>query len=264
MPWLFHGRIRQYWPYILMAIAFAGVGVGELLQRRGVRVVSDPLQRTGSFLPLVPALGMWVIAAERTNYSVLLFVVGLLYLLLAFTRRSALCAAAAVVAGNGALWSLFRQTDFTFAEHPQLWLIPPAVCALVAGQLNRRRLSAAQLTGLRYASVLVIYLSSAGEMFLRGIGESLWPPMILAVLSVAGVFVGMVLQVRAFLYLGSSFVLLAVVSMVWHASQVIHHSWPWWAFGIGLGVGILVLFGVFEKKRPELLAWIQKLRQWEQ
>ena len=83
-------------------------------------------------------------------------------------------------------------------------------------------------------------------------------------LSVAGVFLGLVLQVRAFLYLGTSFVFLSMVSMVWHAQRAIQHSWPWWAFGIGLGIGILAVFGVFEKKRPEVMAWIEKLRHWEQ
>jgi hypothetical protein len=263
-PEWFGGRIHEYWPYIIMAIAFVGVGTGEFWLRRGVRVLGEPLRNTGTFLPLVPALGMWVVAAERTDYSVLLFLVGLLYVMVSFYRHSSLAAAAAVVAGNGALWSLLRQTEFDFRQHPQLWLIPPAVSVLIAGQLNRRRLDLGQLTALRYASILVIYLSSTSEMFLRGIGESLWPPMVLAALSVVGVLVGIALQVRAFLYLGASFVLLSVVSMVWHASRAIEHSWPWWAFGIGLGMCILTLFGVFEKKRLEVTAWIERLRQWEQ
>lgn len=33
---------------------------------------------------------------------------------------------------------------------------------------------------------------------------------------------------------------------------------PWWVFGI------LILFGIFEKKRDEMLALIGRLRQWEQ
>ncbi len=43
----------------------------------------------------------------------------------------------------------------------------------------------------------------------------------------------------------------------------IHHVWPWWAFGIGSGLAILTLFGIFEKKRPEVLALVHRLRQWE-
>lgn len=262
-PTLFGGLFRPYWPYLVMAVAFAGVGVGELFQRSGIRVLSDPLQRTGAFLPLIPALGFWVVIAEKSDYSVVLFSAGLVYLVLSMLRRSVASGLAALVAGNAALWSLLTDSGFAFWQHPQFWLIPPAVSALAAGQLNRRQLKPAQLAALRYASVLVIYLSSSSEIFLRGVGASLWPPMILATLSVAGVFAGIILQVRAFLYLGTSFVLLSVITMVWHAARAIQHVWPWWAFGIGLGIGILILFGLFEKKRPELTAWMRRLQQWE-
>jgi hypothetical protein len=262
-PMLFDGLLRPYWPYVVMAIAFAGVAVGELLQRSGIRVLAEPLQRTGAFLPLLPALGVWVIAAEGTQYATLLFVIGVLYVMLSICRRSFTSGLAAVLAGNASLWSLLGDTGFSFWRHPQFWLIPPAASVLIAAHINRRRLSDAQLAATRYASVLVIYLSSTSEMFIRGIGQSLWPPMILAGLSVLGVLLGVALRVRAFLYLGTSFVLLSVVSMIWHASQAIDHVWPWWAFGIGLGICILVLFGFFEKKRPEIMQWIENLRQWE-
>jgi hypothetical protein len=57
--------------------------------------------------------------------------------------------------------------------------------------------------------------------------------------------------------------MLSVISMVWHAQRAINHVWPWWAFGIGLGICILVIFGLFEKKRPEITAWVRQLQQWE-
>ena len=262
-PSYFHGRISPYWPYIVMAIAFVGVGVGELFRRRGLMVLAQPLQRTGTFLPLLPALGFWIVTAEKTDYATLLFIVGLMYLLLSGMRKSIASGLAAAVAGNAALWTLLRDSGVSIWEHPQFWLIPPAASALIAGQINHRRLSSNQLAALRYASITVIYLSSTSEIFVRGIGDSLWPPMILASLAVAGVFLGIILQVRAFLYLGTSFVLLAVVTMVWHAQRAIQHSWPWWAFGIGLGICILVLFAVFEKQRPQITRWIDRLRQWE-
>ncbi len=100
-------------------------------------------------------------------------------------------------------------------------------------------------------------------MFLTGVGESIWLPMILAVLSVAGIFCGIVLRVRAFLYLGAAFLFLSILSMVYHAHRHIDHVWPWWAFGITLGMGILALFGVFEKKRNEVVALVDNLRQWD-
>jgi hypothetical protein len=207
---------------------------------------------------------MLVIAAEKTHYPTLLFLIGVMYLLLSIMRRSVASGLAAALFANLALWSLMTEHDLLLWRNPQFWLIPPAVSVLVAGHINRHRLGSAQLTAIRYACILVIYLSSTSEIFIREMGRYLWPPMILAGLSVAGVFLGMMLRIRAFIYLGTSFVLMSIVAMVWHAQKVIfEHSWPWWAFGVSLGICILVLFGVFEKKRPEITRWIEQLQQWD-
>jgi hypothetical protein len=168
------------------------------------------------------------------------------------------------VAGNGALWSLFTDTGFDFAAHPQLWLIPPALSVLAAAQVNRHRLQPEALTAIRYAATIVIYVSSTSEIMIKGLGTDLLPPMILLGLSVAGVFAGIAFRVRAFLYLGASFTLLALTSMVWHAYRSIEHVWPLWAFGIFLGVSILLLLALFEKNKAEMHQLVARLRKWEQ
>ena len=52
---------------------------------------------------------------------------------------------------------------FSFAEHPQFWLIPPALSVLVAAQVNRRKLAPEMLAAIRYAATIVLYLSSTSE-----------------------------------------------------------------------------------------------------
>ena len=71
------------------------------------------------------------------------------------------------------------------------------------------------------------------------------------------------MQIRAFLFLGITFVLLSMISMVWHATRSIDHVWPWWAFGIGMGLCILVFFGYFEKNREKIKATVERLKKWE-
>ncbi|MDP6442315.1 MAG: hypothetical protein QGG36_02910 [Pirellulaceae bacterium] len=266
-PQLF-GRFQPYWPFIVMGIAFGAVGVGELLNRSGHRVLSEPLQRVGGFLPLLPALGWWLnpqlgIAAAG-HYSALMFFAGLTYVILSMVRRSFWSGVAAAVAGNAALWaSLADYESLSLAQHPQFWLIPPALSALIAAHLNRDQLSTNQLTAVRYACLLVIYVASTADVFIAGIGDTLWEPMLLATLAVIGVFVGIALRIRAFLYLGSSFVFLSVVSMVWHAYANVRHVGIWWAFGIALGLLILTVFGLFEKKRAELTLVVESMRKWD-
>lgn len=268
MPELFRGYLLPYWPYIVIAIAFTGAGVGEFFQRIGLNVLSEPLQRTGAFLPLLPALSFWIHASSQQSpvvgdYSMILLLIGIVYVVMSLWRKSFVYTTLAALAGNGALWAFWVEQGQVFTQHPQLWLIPPALSVLIATHLNREKLSAKQIAAIRYFSTITIYVSSTGDMFIAGVADNLWLPVILCCLSVAGMFAGMLLRVRAFLYVGASFLALSIVSMIWHASQSLGHIWPWWAFGIGLGICILILFGTFEKRRNEMLELVDKLKAWD-
>jgi hypothetical protein len=259
------GLFRRYWPYIVMLLAFGSGAFGEICTRRDWRVIAEPMLRTGGFLPLLPALTAW--AFSEPSYPLVLFFAGLVYVFFALTQRSLVAGIAAAVMGNGALWALLTDQGFVLRAQPQFWLIPPALSVLVAAHINRARLSDAALISVRYICVMIIYLSSAGEMFMKLVvadGVDDWlRPIILASLAVVGIFAGILLRVRAFLYLGASFLLLSIVAMVWNAGRLVQHTWPWWVFGITLGLAILVVFGVFEKHRREVQSVIARLRQWD-
>jgi len=87
--------------------------------------------------------------------------------------------------------------------------------------------------------------------------------LVLAALSIAGVFAGILLRVRAFLYLGTVFLVVALFTMIWYAAVELERTWIWWVCGIVTGVLIIALFGLFEKKRDEMLRMVEKLKQWE-
>jgi hypothetical protein len=87
-------------------------------------------------------------------------------------------------------------------------------------------------------------------------------PVLLAALSVAGVLAGISLRVRAFLFLGFSFLLLDILTMIWHAAVDRYHTWVWWVSGIVLGAAILALFAVFEKRRTDVLRLIDQIKRW--
>jgi hypothetical protein len=133
---------------------------------------------------------------------------------------------------------------------------------LVTEQLNRDHLSAEAAAGLRYLGVSTIYVSSTADLFIAGLGHSIVLPTALAVLAVAGVLAGIALRVRAFLFLGVSFLLLDILTMIWHAAVDRAHTWVWWASGIVLGVAILALFAVFEKRRNDVLKLIEDIKRW--
>ena len=264
MPGLFQFGILEFWPYVAMLISFVGVGVASVLKRRNLEVLADPFFKTAIVIPVVTSIAVFLVDAPAADAAVVLLVAGLAYLLVSYTQRSILSGTLAVVLGNLALWIFYdRLQGFSFVEHPQLWLIPPAVSVLIAAHFTRNKLSAGQLAAIRYISVAVIYISSTSEVFISGIGSQLWPPMVLALLAVIGMFAGIAMQIRAYLYLGSTFLLTAMIAMVSHAHQRLEHVWPWWAFGIVLGISILVMFGVFEKRRNHLRTISGRLQKWE-
>ena len=111
--------------------------------------------------------------------------------------------------------------------------------------------------------MLVAYLSSTSEIFIDAFEGQLWQPLLLLALAVGGVLAGIALQVRAFLYCGVAFTAVALLAMVWHAQQAIGQVWPWWAFGIATGIGLITVLGYFEKNRPRVIAYLERLKQWE-
>ena len=102
-----------------------------------------------------------------------------------------------------------------------------------------------------------------GRIAIIGVAESPWLPLILAALSIGGVFAGISLRVRAFLYLGSVFLLIAVVTMIRYASVNLGWTWLWYVAGIVTGGLIIFTFALFEKKRTEMLRLVDGLREWQ-
>jgi hypothetical protein len=289
LPELFSGWAGRYWTVIVMLIAFIGVGLSEFFERRGLRVLSGPLQRTGVFLPLLPLLAFWgrplapllAPAADRApglrpwvgylanlpgaydSYALLWFLTGMLYGVLAQWRQSFRFALLAALAANAGVWSLLAHHGVVFLVHPQAWLIPLALILLVSEHVNRDSLRPEVALGLRYLGISLIYVASTADLFIAGVGNSVVLPILLALLAVAGMLAGIMLRVRAFLFIGVSFLLLDVFTMIWHAAVDRYHTWVWWASGIVLGAAILALFALFEKRRNDVLRLIDEIKRWD-
>jgi hypothetical protein len=288
VPELFSGALAKYWTLIVLGVAFAGVGMGEWAMRRGLLVLSVPLMRTGVFLPLVPILAFWArppkallafaddhapglqpmlgylynLPVEFNKHALIWFLASGLYAMLALARRSVTWALVAALAANFGFWALLMYIGVGFLVHPQAWVIPLALILLFAEYLHREQLPTETSQAMRYLGISMIYVASTADLFLVGLGESLWLPIILACLCVGGVLAGILLRVRAFLFLGIAFLLVDILTMIWHAAVDRAHTWVWAAAGIALGAAILALFAVFEKRRNDVLHLLDELRRW--
>lgn len=271
-PWLFAGWVADWWPLIVYALVFASVMLGRWISDRGDHVLADPIHGQSMLLPLIPLLGAWVPSSiapsaswsEPLPFSMLLFGSAVAYAALGAYRQMTVLKLMSIALLLGSFWmALHSQERLRFSEHPQLWIIPPALATLVFLERNRSRFSPSVVTGARYLAVLLIYCSSTMEMMLRAFETQFWSPILLLGLSVLGILVGIAMRVRAFLFCGSAFVVIALVGMVWHAQRAIQQVWPWWAFGIAMGVAIIILIGTFEKNRDSWLKTLETLRKWQ-
>jgi hypothetical protein len=261
--WWFTGFFARYGSLIILGVAFLGVGLSELFRRLGRPVLAEPLERTGALLPVLPLLAAFWNAPRPGEDVVFLVLAGGLYTTLSLLRSSLGFGALAALAFNGALWVMLgRWEGFGFLEHPQLWVIPPALCVLVGTYLNRDRLNEGQLTSIRHATSLAIYLSSTVDIVLTGVAQAPWLPLVLAGLSLAGIFAGILLRIRGFVLLGTGFLGLALFTIIWYAAVDLRQTWIWWASGIVAGILILALFAVFEKKRQEVLRMVDQFKEW--
>ena len=263
MPWLFGGVFTAYWPIVVMLLAFAGVALSEVFRRQGKLVLAEPLAKTGVLLPLLPVIGFWSLNSQ-VPYSGLLLTVGLFYGVLSVMKRSLGFGLLAALAGNSGLWHLLNRVDgLAFFEHPQLWLIPAAVSVLLAARINRESLTADQMNSIRYGAMVTIYVSSTADIFINGVDDAPWLPIILAVLAVAGVAAGLMLRIRAFLFLGTAFLLLSMLTMIWSASVNLRWTWLWYVTGIAFGVLIIYTVAMFERKREQMIGFVERLKQWQ-
>jgi hypothetical protein len=129
--------------------------------------------------------------------------------------------------------------------------------------MNEDKLSEDQMTGIRYLSLVTIYVSSTADIFINGVANSPWLPLILGAFSLSGVFAGIVFRVRGLLLLGAIFLLLSIVTMICYASVNFGWTWLWYVAGIATGATIIFMFAVFEKKRNEVLRVVEGLKDWE-
>lgn len=262
-PELFTGFFLRYWPIVAMLIAFGMSGLAEALGRKGVDVIAGPVGQTAFLVPLAPALLAGMMHTQ-VDYGLTLLLVGSYYMGLAIVRKSVPAGILGAIALNGAFWSvLWDYQSLGIDRHPQLWLIPPCLCIMLGTWLGRDRMDAKQAAGLRYAALIIAYASSTADIALVGVANAPWLAGVLGLLSVIGVMVGIMLRIRSFLYTGTAFLGVAILTLIYHATANLHQTWLLWLCGIGLGVAILIAFAMFERKRQQMVEAIDQLKRWK-
>lgn len=273
-PELFAGLILPWWPIFVLALSMAAAFASTLLHRCGIVVLADPLDNLALLLPLSPiiGLGLWTdpsgIWDSWIAYSLVLIAAAGIYTAQSRDHRRGKeltigLRTIAVVFLLASYWSfLLSSPSWRMTEHPQFWLLPPALATLAYAQWSKSMLTKEALAATRYVSLLVAYLSSSTEAFMSAFSGGLWQPAVLIVLALAGIAAGIVAQVRSFVYCGAVFTFVALLAMVLQAQQAIGQVWPWWVFGIATGASLIVALGYMEKNRGRVHQYIARVRGW--
>ena len=265
-PVLF-GNFAQWWPFILMGLAFVGAIASEVLRQSKIRVLSEPIYNTSFLLPAVPLLGLVLFQGDGeglfSDYKLLFLGAALMNVMLAFFRRSFMHALLAALAGNASLWMMFVGLEFELLEHVQIWLIPPAVSVLIVAQIFQHDMKKESLSTIRYVTVSAIYLASTSEMLLKWASgtEGVLMLAVLAILSLFGIAMGMLIRIRQFVYLGIGFLILSLCGMLTKVAIL----GTIWVFGVIIVVGATMMIAMMtrEKYAPWIKQKLDEIEGWE-
>ncbi|RKH24885.1 hypothetical protein D7Y13_25595 [Corallococcus praedator] len=191
-----------------LSLGFVLVGVTVLARRAGVQPVERATRRFAALLPIGMAL---VLPGDATGEAALLAGgSGLLYAALGAVERSRMFGAFAAAACNLAL--LIAALAFGL-EGLEVYLAPLGLLFLMMGQLFTSSLPQAARNAVRILGGLLLYVPAAAKLAMRmGESEDGTYALVFGAVCLLGVALGMALQIRAYLALGTLFLTLDVVA----------------------------------------------------
>jgi len=207
------GLLPEHDALFALALGFALVGVTVLARRAGVRPVEAATRTFAALLPIGVAL---VLPGDATGEAALLAGgSGLLYAALGAVERSRMFGAFAAAACNLAL--LIAALAYGL-EGLEVYLAPLGLLLLMLSQLFTSSLPQAARNAVRVVGGLLLYVPAAAKLAMR-VGESVdgTYALVFGGICLLGVAVGMALQIRAYLALGTLFLTLDVVANLLNA-----------------------------------------------
>ena len=237
-----------------LGFGFVLVGVTVVARRAGVAPVAKATRAFAALLPVVVAV---VFPSSPTRDTALLAAASsLLYAVLATVEHNRFFGALAAVSANLALLVLALSQGLTGAE---IFLAPLGLLLLVLAQLFKKSLPHGARNGVRFLGGLLLYAPAAVKLsFQLGDAADATYAVVFGGVCLLGVLAGMLLQIRAYLAMGTLFLTLDVVANLVNAGLRDYRV----GFVVLSATGLLVLaVMVFATLKRELVrAWASRLR----
>ncbi|MGO9913696.1 MAG: hypothetical protein ACLQIB_03135 [Isosphaeraceae bacterium] len=245
---------------VLTLLAYLDLSIAEAMQRLQRTLLARPLRNFSLVLPLLPLLeflrikgldelSLFHLAAGATFYGVAC----------AQLRWKPLGYGAAVLY-NAALWVLWSRIGWRVADHPQFFLVPVGLSAILFAEVNRRELGRQPVNTIRSVGLLIIYVSLAVPIWqFQSLGA--WVAFLICAL--ASIFVGIGLRLQTFVWMGvASFVMDLAYEM---ARVSVDYAFAKWLIMLVTGCALFFFVALNEKKRivATLQGYYEQVRQWE-
>ncbi|HWE36689.1 MAG TPA: hypothetical protein VG406_08985 [Isosphaeraceae bacterium] len=245
---------------ILVLLGFLDFGVAEVMERLGLDLYARPTLYFSLVMPLIPiALALRAGLLDDATLFVA-FATGTFYAVACLRLQWKAAGYAAGVLYNAFLWVAWARASWSLVDHPEFYMIPVGLSAILFAEVNRAELGRSYVNALRTAGLALVYLSLAVPIWRF---ESLGAWATLLVLSLAGVFVGIGLRAQSFLWLGLVCFTLDVVYQLGRVGM--QYALAKWAIMLGLGIALVVFVALNEKKQVvgAMRAYYERARQWE-
>jgi hypothetical protein len=210
------GPLRQVRPEIDAAVAlgygFILVGITVQARRAGIAPVEQAARRFAALLPV--GLGFILPAELSLSTAAAAAGSGVLYSALAFVEKSRLFGSLGAVAANAALLVAALATGLRGVE---VYLAPVGLLFVLLGHIFRGSLDAGARQTVRVLGSILLYAPAAVQLTFRiGNAESGLYPLFFGLAALLAVGAGMLLQIRAYLFLGTGFLVLDVIASLVH------------------------------------------------
>jgi hypothetical protein len=179
------------------------LGVRALAVQLNVEIFTRTAQRVSHLVPLVSLI--YLPDLEHAQQATVGLALAVHYAMLGVGTRGKVASLLSGAALNGALIAFWLQRQVT---DPQFYAIPFGVTLLVFARMFRAELSVQVRSTLRTVGLLAIYLASASSaLYFAEPGKV----MLCAAICVGGVLLGVMLRVKAYVLLGSAFLVVDVL-----------------------------------------------------
>jgi hypothetical protein len=217
--------------------------------------IRTPFKRVALALPL---LTMFLTAFIVNTSSLLL--TGGFYGWMAFTTQTTRLSYLGLAVAN---WAAFRLLD-EYQLTSRIWSVSlVGLSVLFIAQVDPLLRSSSQKNLRHWLRCFAIGLISATVLYES---DPYFGAGLLAIgLSLGLILIGLLLRVRAFLYVGTVLFVAKILRIVW--LFIADESLVLWALGIALGLLLIWIAATFEARRTQVTAllryWITELEQWQ-